>query len=148
MTDILRQKSFFPLKDFEDVVKLFEFNLDKNNGEPNLALLSIVAGLIEHSLVTVTDKDDLADNSRPVHHPKDLYQSRGLSSTNRLINSSSQHDHLSSTSNELNKHYNQQSQLGDAESNEAGYVSTGETDESGKSSPDLSALANLSIPEI
>lgn len=178
MIDILRHKPFFPLKNFEDVQKLFEFNIDENNGEPNLALLSIVLGLIEHSLVTVTDKDDLAYNSRPVDHRKNIIQRKNL--THRLPNpsSSSQHYHLSSTSNEVHKsdhhhqHHNnnnnhnqthnnnnnnntnpnprhdQQSTLNGTEFNEAGYVSSDNSNESNISSPDPSANDNLSTPEI
>lgn len=150
MIDILRQKPFFPLRNFEDVEKLFEFNIDSENGEPNLALLSIVAGLIEHSLVTVTDKDDLAANSRPVNHRKDFAKRKFISS-NRLVNSSSSHNqHLSSTSNEVNKdnHHNLHSSDGDAEFNEAGFVSSGQSDRSDSSSPEPSANDNLMIPEI
>lgn len=102
MIDIIRQKSFFPLRNFEDVERLFEFNIDEANGEPNLALLSIVAGLIEHSLVTISDRDDFLANSRPVNDRRDRAQ-RTFGS-NRLINSSSHHNHqnynLSSTSTE------------------------------------------------
>lgn len=152
MIDILRQKPFFPLKNFEDVEKLFEFNVDQSNGEPNLALLSIVAGLIEHSLVTVTDKDDLAANSRPVDHRKDIAQKRFAS------NQHHHHQHLSSTSNEANRNLHNphgtinlhsQSNLGDSdEFNEAGYVSSGDSGASGNSTPDISANDNLPIPEI
>lgn len=151
MIDILRQKPFFPLRNFEDVERLFEFNINPENGEPNLALLSIVAGLIEHSLVTVTDKDDLAANSRPVTHRKDIAK-RKFVSNNRLVNSSSSHhQHLSSTSNELNKdhqNHNQHITDGDAEFNEAGFVSSGQSDRSDSSSPEATANDNLLIPEI
>ena len=47
---------FFPLRTIGDVLKLFECQLEKTNGEetnekePNLALLSIVAGAIENSM--------------------------------------------------------------------------------------------------
>lgn len=162
MIDILKQKQFFPLKDFEGVEKLFRFNTDDSNGEPNLALLSIVAGLIEHSLVTIIDKDDLAANSRPVNHRKDAAQRRF--STNRwtsLTSSSTQHiHHLSSTSNEYNhgtgnngkphSHLKKEPKPGDTESNEAGYVSSGgdSCDGSEGFMAELSAHDNLNIPEI
>lgn len=154
MIDILRQKSFFPLRNFEDVEKLFEFNLDENNGEPNLALLSIVTGLIEHSLISVTDKDDLAANSRPVNHRKEVAQRKF---GNRLINSSSSshHQHLSSTSNDHqnvnsnNNHIDQTQQYNESEFNEAGSMSSDSSDLSNdSSSPDLSCSDNLDIPEI
>jgi menin len=163
MIDISKQKHFFPLKNFEDVEKLFEFNIDENNGEPNLALLSIVAGLIEHSLVTVTDKDDLAANSRPVNHRKDAAQRRF--STNRWANLTSSssyiHQHLSSVSNEHYQNHNNNNNNGrqlqkkfrpndEFESNEASYVSSGDDSNSGSegSMIELSANDNLSIPEI
>lgn len=169
MIDILRQKPFFPLRNFEDVEKLFEFNIDSANGEPNLALLSIVLGLIEHSLVVVTDKDDLAANSRPVDHRKDIAQKKFAGS--RLVNpsSSSHHYHLSSTSTEISKdnqqnhhhqhhhhhhqqqhhaQYDREKHPGDSEFNEAGYVSSDESAGSGSSSPYLSSNDNLLIPEI
>lgn len=161
MIDVLKQKHLFPLRNFEDVERLFEFNMDENNGEPNLALLSIVAGLIEHSLVTVIDRDDLAANSRPVNNRKETAQKRF--SSNRWFNltSSSQHthQHLSSTSNEHYQGHGNNNDAkqplkrfknSDAESNEAGYVSSGgdSDNNSEESMVDLSANDNLSIPEI
>lgn len=159
MIDILRQKTFFPLRNFDDVEKIFEFNIDESNGEPNLALLSIVAGLIEHSLVTITDKDDLAANSRPVNHRKNIAHRKFTN--NRHVNlSSSQHHHLSSTSSELNRDHNQEqrrnqqqhdqsnSNVGETEFNEAGYVSSDGSHRSSSSSPDYTANDNLLIPEI
>lgn len=155
MIDILKQKPLFPLRNFEDVEKLFEFNLDKDNGKPNLALLSIVAGLIEHSLVTISDKDDLAANSRPVEQRKDIVQ-RKFNSNNRLVNSSSSshhhHHHLSSTSNEPNRdHHNHQSgsqKKNHSEFNEAGADSSGDSDRSACSSPEMTSNYNITIPEI
>jgi len=143
MIDILRQRSFFPLRDFGDVERLFEFNLDCKNGEPNLALLSIVVGLIEHSLVTVTDKD-LEINSRPINQPKDHVQQKFWS--NKLVNSSCSSHHLSSTSNELNKDSTQSHDChpGNSEFNEAAYDSSNSSD--GSTSP--TANDNLIIPEI
>lgn len=157
MIDILRQKSLFPLKNFEDVENLFAFNLDINNGEPNLTLLSVVAGLIEHSLVNITDKEDLALNSRPVDDRKDIIQkkfaaSESKSTTNLPSSPSQSHYPLSSTSNDLSKdHQHLHQRAGDnSEFNEAGHVSP--SDESGgspcSSSFDLSARDNLQIPEI
>ena len=152
MIDILRQKPFFPLKSFEDVEKLFEFNIDENNGEPNLVLLSIVSGLIEHSLVTVSDKDDLTVNSRPVNHRKDIAQKKFVVA-NRSVNPSSsssshQQHHLTSTSSEQQHHTNQREQTGDPEFNEAGYVSSNDSNDSHCSSTEFSANDNLPIPEI
>uniref|UniRef100_A0A6G1S9X9 Menin n=1 Tax=Aceria tosichella TaxID=561515 RepID=A0A6G1S9X9_9ACAR len=160
MIDILKQKHFFPLKNFEDVEKLFEFNIDESNGEPNLALLSIVAGLIEHSLVTVTDKDDLAANSRPVNHRKEAAQRRFSSNrwANLTSSSSHTHQHLSSTSNEHYQGHSNNNNNGkqqqkkfrpsDVESNEAGYVSSDSNNDSEGSMIDWSANDNLTIPEI
>lgn len=155
MIDILRQKPFFPLKNFEDVEKLFEFNIDEKNGEPNLALLSIVTGLIEHSLVNITDKDELASNSRLVLDRKETIEKKILA--NKLSNPSSsyQHYHLSSTSsNDVNKsdhhHHraNQHKTGNETEFNEAGYVSSGDSVGTGGSSPTPNASDNLPIPEI
>lgn len=164
MIDILRQKSLFPLKNFEDVENLFAFNLDTKNGEPNLTLLSIVAGLIEHSLVNITDKDDLALNSRPVDDRKETIQKKfasNIKSQTNLPSSSSQSSYpLSSTSSDLGKdhhhqhHHNQQHhgdhRTGDySEFNEAGHVSSADSDASPSSSSiDLSARDNLQLPEI
>lgn len=151
MIDILRHRSFFPLKNFEDVERLFEFNIDGENGEPNLALLSIVAGLIEHSLVVISDKDDLVSNSRSVERRKDLHQNRAPTSTRLINSSSSNHHHLSSTSNEHHQQTNNVSNrrnLDDSEFNEAGHLSSCESDQSGSSSPDWSSNDNLQIPEI
>lgn len=174
MIDISRQKHFFPLKNFQDVEKLFEFNIDEGNGEPNLALLSIVAGLIEHSLVVVNDKDDLVANSRPVEHRKDVYQNKpsklihsSSSSTNTRTNSNNhhastqQHYHLlSSTSSEHNQP-SERNSAGDSEFNEAAHVSSAEFPEISLSPQDyanldqltdneieLTAEDNLTIPEI
>lgn len=149
MIDILRQKHLFPLKNFEDVEKLFAFNLDTNNGEPNLALLSIVLGLVEHSLVTVTDKEDLAANSRPVQHRKDIAQ-RVSNTSGKYVNSSYGHHHLSSTSSDQQSHQpsHQRKQPGESEFNEAGYVSSDTSNSSACSSPELNANNNLCIPEI
>lgn len=150
MIDILKQKPLFPLKNFEDVEKLFRFNLNENYGKPNLALLSIVAGLIEHSLVSITDTDDLLTNSRPVNHRNDVAQKKFV--LNRVVNSSSSHHHhLSSTSNEIHKEHQQtyqNDQAKEIEFNEAGYVSSDDSNRSEASTPDLSAIDNLNIPEI
>ena len=43
-----RWRQFFPIKSIGDVLKLFRHELTKD--EPNLALLSVVIGFIEHSL--------------------------------------------------------------------------------------------------
>ena len=43
-----RWRQFFPIKSIGDVLKLFRHELTKD--EPNLALLSVVVGFIEHSL--------------------------------------------------------------------------------------------------
>lgn len=148
MIDITRQKPFFPLRNFDDVEKLFEFNINKGNGEPNLALLSIVAGLIEHSLVVISDKDELAENSRPIKQRKDFHQSRASTSTKLINSSSSNHHHLSSTSNEHHHPNQSQRNLDESEFNEAGHVSSGDSDRSGSSSPGFSSNENLQIPEI
>lgn len=148
MIDILRQKQFFPLKNFEDVEKLFKFNIDRENGEPNLALLSIVAGLIEHSLVTITDREDLIANSRPVEQRKEFAQKKFV--PNKLINSSltnNNHNHyLSSTSSDNKDHQHGHKARDEAgtEFNEAGYLSSN----SNSSSPDFTSNDNLFIPEI
>lgn len=157
MIDIVASKRFFPLKNFEDVENLFEFNIIGENGDPNLALLSIVSGLIEHSLVTLSDKDDLIANSRPINK-----RDKHFSLVNQLVNSSSSSHHLSSTSNEFNKDQQPQRQeqkhqphhqqrqwtrnLDDTEFNEAGYVSSSER--SGSASTDLPSSENIQIPEI
>lgn len=78
MIEIAKLKPFFPLKTFSDVEELFEYNLSSKNGTPNLTLLSIVIGLIEHSLVTINDKEDLLANSRPVYNLKDVCQRQFL----------------------------------------------------------------------
>ena len=42
----------FPLRAIPDVIKLFRQQLNNREEEPDLTLLSIVTGLIEHSLTT------------------------------------------------------------------------------------------------
>ena len=42
------QQSLFPLRSVADVVRLFSLELDKKR--PSVALLSVVAGAVEHSL--------------------------------------------------------------------------------------------------
>lgn len=178
MIDILRQKTFFPLKNFDDVEKLFRFNIDSNNGEPNLALLSIVAGLIEHSLVIITDKEDLIANSRPVEHRKDLFQNKSNSgatknkkastSTSLPSTSTSQQQHQNHLSSSTSTDPSRSPKLKSTcevscEFNEAAYVSSAdsknkernqaetivnEANGSDHDEEELSALDNLSIPEI
>ena len=52
--------NFFPLKTVGDVLKLFEYELNKE--EPNLAILSIVTGEIENSMTNCRPlvKDDIS----------------------------------------------------------------------------------------
>ncbi|XP_065058115.1 menin-like isoform X2 [Rhopilema esculentum] len=55
---LLELKYFFPLKDFESVAKLFKNELE--SPDPNLAILSLVFGFMEHHL---TDKSLLKKNA-------------------------------------------------------------------------------------
>lgn len=148
MIDPRKLKPFFPLRNFESVEKLFQFNVEGSNGEPNLAFLSIVAGLIENSLVNITDKDDLAANSRPVNHRKDAAQ-RGFSNAASPINSPPEHNHVSTISNDINKnrrkHNNSNHNL---EFNDVGSISSDESSYSSSSTPEVTANDNLPIPEI
>ena len=63
---------FFPLKTVGDVLKLFEYELNKV--EPNLAILSVVAGEIENSMTNCRPlvKDDISvdlqKSSNASHH--------------------------------------------------------------------------------
>lgn len=121
MIDIGQLKSFFPVKNFEDIVKIFEFNLHQPDEEPNLALLSILVGLIEHSLVTITDKDDLARNSRPMLDRKDTIKQKFASTQpSRPPNPSSTSSHLEVKDSSLHKQNKRQKH----NDNEAGYISS------------------------
>lgn len=162
MIDILKQKTLFPLRNFEDVENIFQYNLDPANGEPNLVLLSIVVGLIEHSLVVITDKDDLAANSRPVQHRKDVIQKKfnhanklcANPSTTTHTASSTHHNHLSSTNNDQLDVESSQDQQTDTQdlNNEANHISSSESecddDRLSTLSPEFTAKDNLEIPEI
>ena len=55
---LLKLQDFFPLKDFESVAKLFKNELESQ--DPNLAVLSLVFGFMEHQL---TDKSLLKKNA-------------------------------------------------------------------------------------
>lgn len=50
----------FPIKTIEDVVQLFKRELEHEDGEPNLTLLSLVVGMIENFLAS----DQSKTNSR------------------------------------------------------------------------------------
>jgi menin len=66
-----RDKLHFPLKNIQAVVNLFKDQLE-GNAEPNLALLSIVLGIVEHNLTVNRNvsahlaEDRLAESSFPV----------------------------------------------------------------------------------
>lgn len=153
MIDIFKQKHLFPLRNFDDIERLVAFNLDNDNGEPNLALLSIVFGVIEHSLVTVSDKEDLVANSRPVQHRKDIAQ-RLLQhhTTNKYANPTQGSHNLSSTSGYQQSHHqhiNRISQLAtDSESDYSSSDLSTSASSSSCSSPDYTSSDNLSVPEI
>ena len=53
------QQGLFPLRSVSDVVRLFSLELDKER--PSVALLSVVAGAIEHSLTAVRPDADSTD---------------------------------------------------------------------------------------
>lgn len=160
MIDISKQKHLFPLRNFDDIERLVAFNLDSKNGEPNLALLSIVLGLVEHSLVTVSDKEDLIANSRPVQHRKDIAQ-RLIYTTNKYANSPHGQHNPSSTSghqqsrssNNNNNSNNERSRplFGSDSSSESDCSSSDLSNSSsstGCSSPEYTSSDNLSVPEI
>lgn len=64
MNSINSVERFFPLRDISDVLRLFKFQLEQCR-EPDLALLSIVAGIIESGLTNgrlIIDNDQENDN--------------------------------------------------------------------------------------
>ena len=63
-----REKRHFPLQNIQSVVSLFRDQLE-NNDEPNLALLSIVLGVIENALTVnraISPTVDTAKNLVPI----------------------------------------------------------------------------------
>ncbi len=63
------EKRHFPLGSIQDVVSLFRDQLEYNNGEPNLALLSIVLGAIENTLTVnraISADVDADKNLQPI----------------------------------------------------------------------------------
>ena len=79
---------FFPLKTVGDVLKLFEYELSKK--EPNLVMLSIVAGEIENSMTNVKPivKEDSTIDVIPIGVPNAGKQKLGdadLTNTNLPI---------------------------------------------------------------
>ena len=55
------QQGLFPLRSVADVVRLFALELDKQR--PSVALLSVVAGSVEHSLTAVRPDADTAEGA-------------------------------------------------------------------------------------
>lgn len=65
--------SYFPLRTINEVVKLFAYQCDQE--EPDLVLLSIVAGSIEHAMTKVNEvnlANNLEDQESKSDDPPDL----------------------------------------------------------------------------
>ncbi|XP_035915755.1 menin [Anopheles stephensi] len=58
----------FPLRAIPDVIKLFRQQLNNREEEPDLTLLSIVTGLIEHSLTTKVLESNSASSASSSHN--------------------------------------------------------------------------------
>ena len=54
-SNFVEVSALFPLKTINDVVRLFAHQFDNENREPDLVLLSIVAGYIENSMSKVNE---------------------------------------------------------------------------------------------
>lgn len=149
MIDITKFKPFFPLKSINDVENLFKCNIDPDNGSPNLTLLSIVVGLVEHSLVTINNKDDLIEHSYPITLNK--YKDRVRSTSAVIFNDNQKHLSIASSTNEVGKiemhHYYDETSPSSIDNNEAGFLSS-EDDYHENLQASISSSTNLSIPEI